>query len=157
MRLTDDMFRSVAFALALVSATPALAAPDDIAAATPVIDAVNADWLPAMQAKDGDRIAAAYAPDGVFVLPDGQSLKGRAAVAEFYHKQLTTPGVKILAGRIDREGLAQAGDGLLYEWGHGESKAQLPSGQVRESRGPYLTVWKRDAAGHWAIARNLAF
>jgi uncharacterized protein (TIGR02246 family) len=151
------MLRSAAFALALSLASPALAAPDDIAAATATIDAVNADWLPAMQARDGERIAAAYAPDGVFVLPNGDSLKGRAAVAEFYRRQLATPGVKVLDGRIRREGLAQAGDGLLYEWGHGESTVQTASGQVRTGGGPYLTVWKRDAAGHWAIARNLAF
>jgi uncharacterized protein (TIGR02246 family) len=146
-----------AFAVLLSAAVPAVAAPDDLASATVVIDRVNADWLPAMQAKDGPRIAAAYAPDGVFILPNGEALAGRAAVADFYDKRLATPGVKILDGAIHREGLARAADGLVYEWGRGESTVQTAAGQTVKSGGPYLTVWKRDAAGRWQILRNLAF
>ena len=44
--------------------------PEDLLAeARPAIEAANSDWVPAMKRKDAKAIAAAYAPNGVFVAP----------------------------------------------------------------------------------------
>ena len=127
-----------------------------IASARPVIDKVDADWLPAMRAKDGERLAAAYATDGVFVFADGKTLTGRAAIADFYRQRLTKIR-QVLAGGIHRDGLAEGAGGLVYEWGHGGSATVDAEGHKATSGGPYLTVWKRGADGSWRIVRNLVF
>src|SRR5690349_16995574 len=111
------MFRVLAFAATLsLAAAPALAA-GLTAQASPTIDRANADWLPAMQARDGARIAAAYADDGVFVLPNGQTIVGRKAIADFYDKQLSS-GRKVISADIHTDGLSEAAGGLVIEWGH---------------------------------------
>jgi uncharacterized protein (TIGR02246 family) len=142
----------------LLAAAPALAATPDaeLASARPVIDAVNADWIPAMQAHDGGRIAAAYAEDGLFVLPDGKVVAGRAQVAALMQKRFT-PGFRVVSGGLTQDGLGYAQGGLIIEWGHGGLTYADASGRTHTSSGPYLTVWKRDGAGDWKIIRNLAF
>lgn len=147
---------TLAAALALL-ASPALSAPkSSIGEARPTIDHANADWLPAMQARYGGRIAAAYADDGVFVLPNGQTIVGRKAIGEFYDKQLSS-GRKILSATIHTDGLSQAAGGLVIEWGHASSTSADAAGKRTTSGGPYMTVWKKGADGRWAIVRNLVF
>jgi uncharacterized protein (TIGR02246 family) len=140
----------------LLAVTPGRAADADMAAATAVIDRVDADWLGAMTAKDGDRIAAAYAEDGVFVLANGQTIGGRAAIAQFYRRRMLKIG-QVLGGGIHRDGLAQGADGVVYEWGHGGATTVDVAGRRATTDGPYLTVWRRDAGGAWRIIRNLVF
>ena len=120
------------------------------------MDRANADWLPAMQAGDGARIAEAYAADGVFMLPGGQTIVGRAAIADFYAKQLAG-GPRILKGAIHTDGVGEAAGGLVIEWGHGGATSVDAAGKETTTSGPYMTVWKKEADGRWAIVRNLIF
>ena len=151
------MIRPHVAALALLClASAARASPADVAAARATIDHANADWLPAMKAQDPERLAADYAPDGVFVLPNGRAVVGKAAIVELYRKQFAT-GVRVLDGAIHQDGLAEAAGGLIVEWGHGGSTSQDTAGKTSKAEGPYLTVWKRGADGRWAIVRNLVF
>lgn len=144
-------------ALLVLAVGPAEAAPpeQELASARPVIEAANADWIPAMQAHDARRIAAAYADDGLFILPDGKVIAGRAAVEALTQRRFT-PGFKVLSGGLTQDGLTYTG-GVIIEWGHGGLTSTDATGQTRTSSGPYLTVWKRDAAGQWRIIRNLVF
>lgn len=151
--MTRLLLPIVAFALA---ASAAQASPADLAAAKPAIDHANADWLPAMKRKDAEALAADYAPNGLFVLPDGRTLVGRAAVADFYRSRLAT-APKVLDGGIHQDGLAEAAGGLIVEWGHGGSTTVDAAGKVSTSEGPYMTVWKKGADGRWQIVRNLVF
>jgi uncharacterized protein (TIGR02246 family) len=149
---------AIGFAAAIVACAPAHAATpaEEIASARPIIEAANADWVPAMQAHDAARIAAAYAKDGVFVLPDGRVLSGRAAI-EAAMKARFMPGVTFPGGGLHQDGLAYAEGGLIFEWGHGGITSRDALGQGHTSEGPYLTVWKRGATGRWEIIRNMAF
>ena len=142
---------AAAFAFAL----PAVAA-DVPAAARAVMARANADWLPAMQAKDAQRIAEPYAEDGVFVLPNGQTIVGRKTIAEFYARQLGA-GRRIVKGGIHTDGVGAAADGLVIEWGHGGATSLDAAGKETTTNGPYMTVWKKGADGRWAIVRNLIF
>jgi uncharacterized protein (TIGR02246 family) len=142
-------------ALVLALAAPAAAA-DNLASARATIARANAEWLPAMQAHDADRVAEPYAADGVFVLPNGQTIVGRAAVADFYRKQLAG-GRRILKGGVHTDGLGEAAGGLVIEWGHGGLTSVDAAGKETTSSGPYMTVWKKGADGRWAIVRNLIF
>jgi uncharacterized protein (TIGR02246 family) len=130
---------------------------DDIASATPVMDRADAEWLGIVERGDADAVAAPYADDGVFVLPDGRVLTGRQAIADFYRERFSHPRKKIVDGGIHKDGTAAAEGGLVYEWGHGGVTVVDSSGKQTASEGPYLTVWKRDAAGEWKIIRNMSF
>lgn len=133
------------------------ATPDEeIAAARPTILAANADWVTAMQAGDARTIAAPYAGDGVFVLPDGRVLAGRAAIEQAMAQRFK-PGVTITGGALHEDGITSVGDGLIYEWGHGGLTSRDASGLTHTSDGHYLTVWKRSGSGRWEIVRNMAF
>jgi uncharacterized protein (TIGR02246 family) len=146
----------VALAAAVLLPAAAHASPADIAAAKPAMARANADWLPAMQAGDADRLAEPYAEDGVFVLPDGQTVVGRKAIAEFYRKRLS-PSRKVLNGGIHTDGVGEAQGGLVIEWGHGGATTVDAAGKPTTAEGPYMTVWKKGPDGRWAIVRNLVF
>jgi len=148
--------RLLGAAFLAVLATSAMAAPDDLATARPVIERANAEWLGAMKAKNAEALAAPYAEDGVFVLANGQELVGRAAIVDFYRGRMTGLA-QVLDGGIHHEGMALARDGLIYEWGHGGATTVDTAGHRSASDGPYLTVWKRQSDGGWAIVRNLVF
>jgi len=151
------IFPSLLGAAALaITIPPAVAAPNDRAQARAAIDKANADWLPALRGKDSGRLAEAYAEDGVFVLPNGQEIVGRPAITAFYRRRVEGLA-QVLAGGIHHDGMAQAADGLVYEWGHGGATTVDKEGRRSTTGGPYLTVWKRMADGRWAIVRNLVF
>jgi uncharacterized protein (TIGR02246 family) len=141
---------------ALAPAAQAAAPAQDLASARPVIAAANADWVPAMKAHDARRVAAAYADDGLFILPDGKVISGRAAI-EASTRARFKPGVTIVGGGLTQDGLVSAAPGLVYEWGHGGLTTRDATGKTHVSSGPYLTVWKRGATGRWAIVRNVVF
>lgn len=148
-------------AAARAAAVGAAPAPVDTAAilasARPEIDAANAAWLPGLRGHDAQAIVAAYADSGVFVMPNGDVIRGRDAIARMYESRFPLLGT-VLSGDVVQGGM-QVVDGRIYEWGRAtlELSGRAPGDPPRRSGGSYLTVWQRDAAGHWRIVRNLAF
>ena len=129
-----------------------------LASARPEIDAANAAWLPALQQHDADAITAAYSDSGLFVAGDGTVTRGRAAVARMYTARF--PRLRpIRAGAVVQDGLTVLGPTRIAEWGHGwlELAPERDGAPPGRSLGTYLTVWQREADGHWRIVRNLAF
>jgi uncharacterized protein (TIGR02246 family) len=129
-----------------------------LASARPDIDAANAAWLPGLRQHDAAAIAAAYADSGLFVAGAGAVTRGRAAVERMYAARFPRLG-EVRGGAVVQDGLAVAGPARVYEWGHAWlelAPATAGAAPVR-SGGAYLTVWQREADGHWRIARNLAF
>lgn len=141
---------------ALIALLPAVA--PLAVAATPdaglraAVRAANAEWATAMKTGDAAVIAAPYADDAVFVLVDGTTLHGRAAIEAMYRDGFAKAGVAsttcIASKRLDRDG------DLAVETGDADV------GVVRDGRpvsrhGRYLTVWQAQADGHWKIVRNL--
>lgn len=124
-----------------------------IASARQAIEAANAGWLPAMERGDAAAVAAAYAPDGVLMTSSGAAIRGRSAIAARYQAEIATLG-HVTGGGLVQEGVAVSG-GLIYEWGHGWLAFSQKDGKRKVSSGPYLTVWRRQADGSWAIIRNL--
>jgi uncharacterized protein (TIGR02246 family) len=153
VRILPSLLGAAALVIAI---PPAAAAPNDLAQARRAIEKANADWLPAMKARDAGRLAEAYAEDGVFVLADGREIVGRAAIVAFYRTRLAGLA-QVLEGGIHHDGMALGADGLIYEWGHGGATTVNKEGRRSTTDGPYLTVWKRIADGRWAIVRNLLF
>lgn len=115
----------------------------------------NDEWLPAMQRQDAKTIVDPYAEDGVFVMPDGESVKGRAAIEQLMNDRFTRTG-RILGGSLKQDDLVAVGS-MIYEWGHAELEVAGATGHPpSRSTGRYLTVWKRDTSGRWRIIRNLS-
>jgi uncharacterized protein (TIGR02246 family) len=119
------------------------------------IDRANGDWLPAMKRQDARAIAEVYADEGVFVLPNGDSVKGRAAIEQLMRDRFSRTG-PVVDGTLQQDNLVAAGS-MIYEWGHAEigfgGRGNLPPSHVTAR---YLTVWQRDASGRWRIIRNLS-
>lgn len=125
-----------------------------IASARAAIDAANNEWLPAMRAHDARKVAAPYAVGALFVLANGDSVRGRSAIQKMYQDRFGKPG-KIVSGQLVEDGLTAAGN-LIYEWGHARVVLDR-GGKSVVSAGNYLTVWQRDPHGQWQIIRNLVF
>jgi uncharacterized protein (TIGR02246 family) len=140
------------FTLQTAPAPAAGAVPADARAA---IERANNDWLPAMKRQDARAIAEVYADDGVFVLPSGDSVKGRAAIEQLMRDRFSRTG-PVVGGTLTQDTLVAAGS-MIYEWGHAEiamgGRANLSASRVTAR---YLTVWQRDASGRWRIIRNLS-
>ena len=147
------MFSMLALAAAVAATPPDCAAL--VASARPAIDHANADWIRALKAADAAAIAAAYADDGLFVLPDGAVVKGRAAVEALYARGRAA-AARISGGGIESQGTACGEGGLIFEWGRGTLRVRGADGRETEQGGPYLTVWK-EIGGDWKIVRNMSF
>ena len=129
-----------------------------LASARPDINAANAGWLPGLRKHDAQAIVAAYSTDGLFIARDGTVTRGRSAIARMYAARF--PQLRdIRAGAVVQGGLTVLGPMRIAEWGTAwlevaaETKGAIP---VRTG-GTYLTIWQREADGHWRIARNLTF
>jgi uncharacterized protein (TIGR02246 family) len=129
-----------------------------LASARSEIDAANAAWLPALQQHDASALAAAYADSGLFVAGDGTVTRGRDAVARMYTARFTRLR-PIRGGGVVQDGLTVLGPTRIAEWGHGwlELAPEREGTPPGRSEGTYVTVWQREADGHWRIVRNLAF
>ena len=127
-----------------------------IASALPTIDKADQEWFAAVKSGDVALEAEPYGPDAVFVMRDGTSLKGREAILKLFEGRAAAMR-QAVSGEIVRDGTAEGGQGLVYEWGHGGITTRDAGGHEVRSEGPYFTVWRRDASGRWRIIRNLVF
>ncbi|HSR64252.1 MAG TPA: SgcJ/EcaC family oxidoreductase [Xanthomonadaceae bacterium] len=137
--------------LLLALSTGAMATPSDAALRADVRRA-NAEWAEAMKTGDAAVIAAPYTDDAVFVLADGSSVRGRAAIEAMYRDGFGKGGTAHTTA-IASASLVRDGD-LAYESG-GADVGVLRDGKPVTRHGRYLTVWQRQGDGHWKIVRNL--
>ena len=61
----------------------------------------------------------------------------------------------MVGGTLQQDDLVAVGS-MIYEWGHADMEVAVAGRPSSRSKGRYLTVWKRDAAGRWRIIRNLS-
>ncbi len=54
-----------------------------------------------------------------------------------------------------QDGITRQG-AFIYEWGHAVLQIDTAGAAPVQSRGRYLTVWRKSAAGRWEIVRNLS-
>lgn len=88
-----------------------------------------------------------YTIDATMVPPDGEMVKGKQAIEEFY-KRLFQMGMKeIVLTTIEVGG---SGD-TAYEIGKTKVRIQ-PEGQAAKTDSTrYLVIWKRQAVGTWKV------
>lgn len=125
-----------------------------LSSAAPFIDRANNEWTEATVSGDADVMSAPYDENGVFVLPDGSSVRGKAAVRSMYAGR--PKDVKVLKASIKSDGRAAPDPDDVYEWGTAQMVIQRDGGAAQSRSGRYLTVWHRSGA-QWVITRNIAF
>lgn len=129
-----------------------------LASARPEIEAANAAWLPGLRQHDAKSIAEPYADSGLFIAGNGNVTRGRDAVARMYEARF--PKLRpIRAGGIEQDGLTVLAPTRIIEWGRGwlEMEPERAGAPPVRSGGSYVTIWERQADGHWQIVRNMAF
>src|ERR1044071_5430602 len=119
----------VVFAAAASGAAEPVALPDvnAIDAASPFIAKANKEWEAAIQTGDADALSRPYHEDGVFVGPDGNAVRGRAAIRAMYAGRATSK-TRIVAATIQSEGRVGASADEVYEWGQGWMSVQSADG-----------------------------
>jgi uncharacterized protein (TIGR02246 family) len=127
---------------------------DAVADAMPTIRLANSEWMTAMRSGDADTIAKPYALDAVFVTPNGDCIRGRTLIREFYRSRLSGKS-SIIAATLERQGTVTADNGLVLEWGVGVVTARSADGNVTTRRSNYLSVWRHEEDGRWEISRNV--
>lgn len=133
-----------------IAAQPA----NPIAEAAPFIDKANAEWGKAIAVGDVETIVAPYAEDGVFILPDGKAVIGKAAIRQMYSARPAR--AQIVSASATSDGRVAAGPDDVYEWGNASATLKTAKGLEQRNLGRFLTVWHRQGA-KWVISRNLAF
>src|SRR4030095_13441477 len=126
-----------------------------IDAASPFIAKANKEWEAAIQTGDADALSRPYHEDGVFIGPDGNAVRGRAAIRAMYAGRAPAK-TRIVSATIQSEGRVAASADEVYEWGSGWMVIQSADGTKAKRGGRYLTVWHRQPDGTWVITRNLA-
>ena len=127
---------------------------DVVADAMPTIRLANSEWISAMRSGDADAIAKPYALDAVFVAPDGNCIRGRTPIRDFYRSRLSGKSW-IVSASLEQQGVVAAERGLVFEWGVGVVTARSTEGTVVTRRSTYLSVWRREEDGRWEILRNV--
>ncbi len=144
----------IAVGMASVSASAQSQHEEIDAAARTIIAKANADWMDGMKRRDVEAVVAAYDADAVFVTATGESVRGRSAIAQLMRDRFATLG-RVTGGRIVQDGITAVGT-TIYEWGHAELEVAESGRAAAETRGRYLTVWRKDGTGRWLIVRNLS-
>jgi uncharacterized protein (TIGR02246 family) len=143
---------SVLLGVALLLLAAGAVAGDADAALKSAVRKANAEWAEAMKTGDAAVIAAPYTDDAVFVLADGKTLLGRAAIEAMYRNGFRKGGLAS-ATTIDSKSLVRDGD-LAYESGSADVSVVRQDKTITK-RGRYLTVWQAQSDGAWKIVRNL--
>jgi len=140
-----------AVVLLLLASTQAFAGTSD-AALHEAVRKANAEWAEAMKTGDAAVIAAPYTDDALFVLADGKTLQGRAAIEAMYRNGFQKGGLAS-ATTIDSKSLVRDGD-FAYESGSADV-SMVRQGKTVTKGGRYLTVWQAQPDGAWKIVRNI--
>ena len=118
-------------------------------AARKAIDAGNQAWIDGMESGDAASIAEIYARDAVDCSSEGNCIRGRVAIENYFKQRLASAG-PARSATVTSIGSVQQGD-FVYEWGR--SQAVLANG--RKIGGRYLTAWQKQRDGTWKIFRNM--
>jgi uncharacterized protein (TIGR02246 family) len=129
------------------------APPDTRKADEAAIRAASADWSKASQAKDLDKATSYYVDDAVFMVNNGAMVKGKDAIKMAWKSELATPGPGLTFQTTYVE-VARSGD-LAYEYGTYDEKTEVAKGKVKDEKGKYVVVWKKQPDGSWKAAVDI--
>ena len=136
----------------LLGLAPAIAAPSGDPKLDNAIQKANSEFLTAMKTRDAATIAAPYADNAIFLLPDGRCIQGRAEIEKMYRTGFEQSGPP-KDTKLDSKNVFLDGD-VGYESGSAEITV-IKEGKAITRTSRYLTVWQRGTDGEWKIVRNI--
>jgi uncharacterized protein (TIGR02246 family) len=139
--------RWLALAEQMVSRKPAADPPADEAA----IRALGTSWFKAYNSGDTDGITALYAEEAVWNAPGAPAARGRAAIHEYFRKDMAASTAAGLTFKGDP--VVDVGVSANLGWAEGTYTMTDKSGAAVDT-GKYVTVYgKKD--GTWQILRDI--
>ena len=102
--------------------------------------------------KNADSVSAYWTEDARVVLPGQPVLSGKRAIREMVAGTMKIPGFRV-TWTPDSAVVSGARD-LGYTYGTNEFTAPDSTGRLVTTRGRYLTVWRKDADGHWRCVQD---
>jgi ketosteroid isomerase-like protein len=121
---------------------------DPVAAIAAEEDQWNRDYV----ARDLERMVARYAPDATLKEPDTPPLSG-GWIRTSLQAAVNDPAFTMTFAH-DRIDVAHSGD-LAYSRGHYRATWTDPqSRQLTTQFGTYLTIWRKQADGHWKVQED---
>ena len=115
------------------------------------IRALSARWVAAVDSCDVERIAAFYAQDGAFLVPNVPIAVGREGIRAVWTQLLAAPGLSLVWTPMSVD-VARGGD-MASEIGSYHLEKDTPTGRVAND-GKYLVVWRRGADA-WEVAADM--
>lgn len=115
------------------------------------VEALQRQWVEAVNRGDVDAILDLYAEDAWFLPAGSPPLHGRDEIREWWEKTLSDPPWKSLRFYPVAVHLANGGD-LAYDIGVSRTTRSGPDGETIE-RGKYLIVWER-IGGEWKVVAD---
>ncbi len=114
------------------------------------IEAVNAQFVEAVNAGDAAAVAGFYTDDASLLPPEAEMIQGMAAVQEFWAAGLPEGGSALTLNTVSVDGAGE----FAYEVGTWSMPAAEGEGGAVE-QGKYLVVWKRGEDGNWKLHADI--
>jgi uncharacterized protein (TIGR02246 family) len=109
------------------------------------VSEVGSRFAAAVNAKDAAKAAALYSDDADLMVPNGETIKGRANIEAFW-ESLVAQGLTISTATT----AVDASGSIGYE--SGTYDLSLGTGEKpAHDRGKYLNLMRREADGHWRM------
>jgi len=112
--------------------------------------AADEAWAAAAASNDVDRMMSFYDPSAVFINTNGSMITGQDNLRRLWTNFFSLPEYSLT---WTLEGVGVSPDGTTgYTYGPWEQSYRSQDGEVRESTGAYLAVWKKQPDGTWKVA-----
>jgi len=112
---------------------------------------LRSEWAKDLHDKKLDQIVMLYAPDAVFLPPNGERIVGRSAIRDLTKRAMDTFTSDLTFHSISLE---YSGN-LAYDSGeYRETLVAASDGNTSHGQGNYLMVYKRQADGSWMIVQQ---
>jgi uncharacterized protein (TIGR02246 family) len=113
---------------------------------------LTSDWLAAERRRDIPALLAMVTDDAVFLMPNGQLLKGKPAIEQLYRTYFEQWSSD---HRATFDEVQVAGD-WAFAWGHETTTLQpMGGGDALQFRGFGMSILARGTDGQWRFARGI--
>jgi uncharacterized protein (TIGR02246 family) len=112
------------------------------------LTAVREQYRAATANRDAEALIDLFAEDGVLVASDRDVVRGRQDLGKYFAKAFDQAMPDVTLTCISTENR----NGFGSETGRFEERVTSPEGAVIRVTGVYVTIYRRDAAGHWRVA-----
>jgi ketosteroid isomerase-like protein len=140
----------LAFAAILALAFSPTAAPQ--ASTIVTLAKIREAWVLDLRAKQLEPILKLYAPDAVFLQPNGERITGSAALRTLFQTIMATFNSDLI---LHSQNLETSGD-LAYDSGDfQETLTTIATGAKITAKGSYIIIFKRQPNGSWQIVQHV--